>query len=456
MVSIKARFFGRQPLIQDLVQGVLAPFQPLDFSLVGPKMIGKSRLLKHLASLEGPLRGPDELGWRPERFRDGQNVIVGHYDCDWPAAQAHLTEFICQRLKVQLQEEEQLQLDWSQLKTAASPGQQIGQMVRQLGQQQIRVILLLDNFDRVLQSDRMTPDMVNELRPLTHELGLVVSTEYPLHDLNKTLAASPLFNVMHQHFVGLLEPAAAKAWIEAYEERFSLSEPVKQELLELAGSHPFLLARVNDLLMEMQPLLAEDEIIGVARLPLIRLRLAEHGRSLFEMNWRKLNEPQGQAALSLVEQLVQAAVPIGHVPAERTGALNWLINQALVTYKENHYTLFSPLLRKFLIEQMDLESPVPLTVPIAPTDIFESLTPIEAELLRYFQARSGVVISIEELLAEVWNQPEASPRRVQEAIRRLRNSLSRQSRAIGAIENERGLGYRFIPTSSFSGTQRTP
>src|SRR5688572_27212991 len=165
MVSIKARFFGRQSLIQDLVQGVLAPFQPLDFSLVGPKMIGKSRLLKYLASLEGPLRGPDEWGWRPERFRDGQNVIVGHYDCKWPAAQAHLTEFICQQLKAQLQDEEQIQLDWSQLKNAASPGQQIGQMVRQLRQQQIRVVLLLDNFDRILQSDRMTPDMANELRP---------------------------------------------------------------------------------------------------------------------------------------------------------------------------------------------------------------------------------------------------------------------------------------------------
>jgi hypothetical protein len=448
MASIKARFFGRQSLIQDLVQGVLAPFQPLDFSLVGPKMIGKSRLLKYLASLEGPLRGPDELGWRPERFQDGQNVIVGRYDCKWPAAQAHLTEFICQQLKTQLQDEEQIQLDWSQLQNAASPGQQIGQMVRQLRQQQIRVVLLLDNFDHVLQSDRMTPDMVNELRPLSHELGLVVSTESPLHDLNKTVAASPLFNVMHQHFVGLLEPAAAKAWIEAYEERFSLSEPVRQELLELAGSHPFLLARVNDLLTEMQPLLSEGEVIGPDRLPLIRLRLAEHGRPLFEMNWRKLNEAQGQMAWPLVEQLTQAPIPIGQIPAEQTGALNWLINQALVTYKENSYTLFSPLLRKFLIEGMGLEQPALLALPVSAAEIFENLTPKEAELLRYFQAHSGVVISIEELLAEVWNQPEASPRRVQEAIRRLRNSLSQQSRTVGAIENERGLGYRFVPISS--------
>jgi hypothetical protein len=291
--------------------------------------------------------------------------------------------------------------------------------------------------------------MVNELRPLTSELGLVVATDSPLHDLNKTLAASPLFNVMHQHFVGLLEPAAAKAWVDAYDERFALSEPVKQTLLDLAGGHPFLLARVNDILMEMQPVLSEGDVVGVAQLPLMRLRLAEHGRSLFEMSWRKLNEAQGQAALPLVEQLLQTPIPIGQVPPEQTSALNWLINQALVTYKENRYTLFSPLLRKFLIEQMGLEqlSPAPI-LPSLSGDIFEKLTPKEADLLRYFQTHSHRVISLEQLLADVWNQPEASSRRVQEAIRRLRNSLSQQSPSIGTIENERGLGYRFIPSDS--------
>lgn len=445
MDSIKVRFFGRQTIIQDLVQGVLAPGQPLDFSIVGPKMIGKSRLMKHLAAANGPLRGPDPFEWRPERFQDGQNVIVGHYDCDWPAAKVHLTEFIFQQLKAQLQDEEHLQLDWSQLRNAASPGQQIGQIVRQLDQYQIRLVLLLDNFDHVLQSDQVTPDMINELRPLTSELGLVVTTDYPLHDLNKTLAASPLFNVMHQHFVGLLEPAAAKAWVDAYDERFALSEPVKQALLDMAGGHPFLLARVNDTLMEMQPMLSEGEVVGAARLPLMHLRLAEHGRSLFEMSWRKLNEVQGQAAMPLVKQLIHSPIPISQILPEQTSALNWLINQALVTYKENRYTLFSPLLRKFLLEQM---GPSIDNFPVSADDIFEKLTPKEADLLRYFQAHSHTVIPLEQLLADVWNQPDASPRRVQEAIRRLRNSLSQQSPVIGAIENERGLGYRFIPADS--------
>ena len=308
-MSIKARFFGRKTVLQDVVQGLLAPTQPLDYSLVGPNLIGKSRLLKYLASEDGPFKGPDPCNWRPEQFRDGHNIIVAHYDCDWPAAQEHLTRFISRRLKADLKEEKTLGLDWADIKDAVSqdavsPGQQIGQIVHQLNQKHITLVLLLDNCDHVLQSDSITPDMVNELRPLTNELGLMVATAQPLHDLNKTLAATPLFNVMHQHFVGLLEPAAARPWIDAYDEQFLLTADVNENLLELTGGHPFLLARINDILMEIQPLAANGERINKSHLPVIRLRLAEHGPRLIEMNWRKLNNYKDKAYVSVEEQSI--------------------------------------------------------------------------------------------------------------------------------------------------------
>ncbi len=450
MESIKARFFGRKTVLQDIVQGLLAPTQPLDFSVVGPTLIGKSRLLAHLSSEAGPLKGPDTFGWRPDRFRDGHNIVVGHYDCDWPAAQEHLTKFISQRLRAQLQDDKNLGLDWSRVDSATSPGQQIGQIVHQLDQKQIRLVLILDNFDEVLQSDSITPDMVNELRPLTNELGLVVATAQPLHDLNRTLAASPLFNVMHQHFVGLLEPVAAKAWIDAYDERSPLTPKLKGALLEMTGGHPFLLARINDILLEIQPLTQNGDRVNESHLSLFRLRLAEHGRQLFEMNWRKLGEYREKAAIPLVKELINDPIPIGQVPTEYSVALNWLINQASVTYKHNSYCLFSALYRKFLVEQLGLEQQEDGAITETPAgdhyeNIFKSLTPKEAELLRYFRTHSNTVVSIKQLLINVWNQPDASPRRVQEAIRRLRNSLNKQTPPIGVIKNERGVGYRYVP-----------
>ena len=449
--SIKAHFFGRKSILQDLVQGVLAPSQPLDFSLVGPKMIGKSRLLKYLASPEGPLKNPDLDHWRPEQFRDGENIFVGHYDCDWPDAKEHLTRFICNRMRLQLQEENEIKLNWNLVERATSPGQQIGQIVRQLNQQRIRVVLLLDNFDHVLLSNTITEDMINELRPLTNELGLVVAKEYPLHDLNLTLASSPLFNVMHQHFIGLLEPSFAREWVDKYSERLPFTPDVKEVLLELAGGHPFLLARINDIVVEMQPFVSENQQINEQHLPLIRLRLAEHGRPLFDTIWRKLQQKKGKAALPLVKQLINNPITMGQVPLEQISELNWLINQAIVIYNHNSYYLFSPLLQSYLVDILELEPSQAATVLSPKQDtahyqnFISSLPPKEADLLRYFQAHNNQVIGFDQLLADVWDQPDASPRRVQEAIRRLRNSLNKEQPPIGTIENERGVGYRYVP-----------
>lgn len=445
MDSIKARFFGRKTLIMDLVQGLLAPSQPLDYSLVGPKMIGKSRFLKFLASEEGPLQGPDPDGLRPERFRDGHSIIIGHYDCDWPEARAHLTQFISQRLRSQLENERwlQLELDWSRIDRASSAGQQIGQIVHQLELQQLRLVLLLDNFDHVLKSPTVIPDVINELRPLTNELGLVVATEEALHDLNQPVAASPLFNVMHQHFVGLLEPRAAREWVEAYQERFGFSDEIAVELQMLAGGHPFLLARINDVLTEAQTLLPGHSAVTEAQLPLIQLRLGEHGRPLFEMSWKKLIERP--TSIPLIQQLIQAPIGIGELPTDHAGTLNWLINQAMAKYDRVSYRLFSPLFVKFLRDKEQISAePEPRAANF--DQFLQNLAPKEADLLRYLRLHSHTIVSVDQLLADVWQQPEASPRRVQEAIRRLRYTLSRQTPSLGVIENQRGEGYRFVPS----------
>jgi hypothetical protein len=150
----------------------------------------------------------------------------------------------------------------------------------------------------------------------------------------------------------------------------------------------------------------------------------------------------------MVKQLMESPMEIGQVPTEQVAALNWLINQAIVNFDKNSYHLFSPLLAKFLGERIGLEPAEALATRTAASNhaaIFESLTPKEADLLRYFQEHSHTVLSTEQLLADVWNQPEASPRRVQEAIRRLRNSLNKQTPPIGFVKNERGAGYRYIP-----------
>ncbi|MEX1020320.1 MAG: helix-turn-helix domain-containing protein [Litorilinea sp.] len=490
-------FFGRARIVRDMVTGLLAP-QPGSFSLVGSKLVGKSRLLDFLASDDGPLLGEIHRDLRPYAFADAAHIVVLKLNCDWPEAQANFLDYLARRLQHHLREVEQIQLDWRNLDAETGPGRRIWTMARQLNQQSYRLILLLDNFDSVFANQLLSADAIDELRPLTLEMALVVATEQPLHDLDRELAASPLFNVMTQLFVGLLEPEAARRWLQLYAATYSGLDTILDELTVLTGNHPFLLERVDDILAELQAMLppggsplSDGGSLNSDVLPLIGLRLAEHGRLLFATYWRMLSNPprrmESRPVQPLLTRLHAGSLPMSEVTRELFPVLNWLINQAVVTFDPGDnppgYRLFSPLFAEFLAarpitrhaasvtraadERPDPDgkfSPDKRAEADAPSraageprphalsgqpeaPIFGELTKTESLLLRYFQARSREVVSPGDLLEHVWKRPDASPRRVQEAIRRLRLQLADAEPPVGVIENERGRGYRFVPAA---------
>jgi DNA-binding response OmpR family regulator len=137
------------------------------------------------------------------------------------------------------------------------------------------------------------------------------------------------------------------------------------------------------------------------------------------------------------------------VAREEIPALNWLINQCMVVAGPQGYQLFSPLLADFLANRLaNVTSALPAKRAVPPPldeGIYEQLSKTERGLLYYFQTHPNTIIAPEQLLADVWKRPDASPRRVQEAIRRLRLQLEVADPPIGNVENERGRGYRFIP-----------
>ncbi len=452
MESVKSQFFGRERILYEIVQGVLAP-QPTSFSLVGSKLIGKSRLLNYLASDTGPLLQRELADWRPLAYQDSSRVLVARFDCDWPELQEDLLGHMYRHLAQRLAEVERIRINWDPVQEESNPSRQLWQICRQLNRLGYRLVLLLDNFDTVFENQLLSVETIDELRPLTLEIALVVATEQPLHDLDRDLAASPLFNVMTQLFLSLMEPEAAQKWLAAYAEHFPGIETMVPELLELTGPHPFLLGRIGDIFTEVEQMLPPGQMVDRAHLPLLRLRLAEHGRLLFETCWNKIRKPprrlEGSAIQALLKRLLKAPLQIQEVRAEQFPALNWLINQAMVAYTNAGYRLFSPLFGEFLSARL-AEHPTPAAPPaprLETVPIYDRLTKIEAALLRYFEARPHQIIPPEQLLADIWKRPDASPRRVQEAIRRLRLQLQDASPPVGVIENERGRGYRFVPAT---------
>ena len=91
-------------------------------------------------------------------------------------------------------------LDETRIEAQTSPARKVWQIARQLQEMRCRLVVLMDNFDRAFEQQLIHLDSADELRPLTLEMALVVATEQPLHDLDRELAASPLFNVMTQVF----------------------------------------------------------------------------------------------------------------------------------------------------------------------------------------------------------------------------------------------------------------
>lgn len=453
MERVANRFFGRERVVREIVMGVLAP-QPTSFSVVGTKYTGKSLLLQHLTAPDGPLHSDEFEDWRPPMFADGGAVISTIVDCSWSDVRSDLMGYLVTHVRRQLETDEGIELDWRSVESQPTSARRMLQLTRQLRAMGYRLVVFMDNFDRVFEDQLISHENADELRPLTPELALVVTTQQPLHDLDRELAASPLFNVMTQLFIGLIEPDAARAWLMAYAERFPAVVAMSDLLLELTGTHPFLLRRVGEIFGEIQQYVAPGESIGPAHAELIRLRLAEHGRLLFTTQWRKLQEPSRMPAATVQSLLVQlilgplspAKVERGHMPT-----LNWLINQAVVSFGPQGYKLYSPLFAEFLAPRLQTAQPdVPVyTTPGTPLEelpIYTELTKTEEALLRYFRARSNTIVSPEQLLSDVWNRPDASPRRVQEAIRRLRLQLAEAEPPIGNIENERGRGYRFVPS----------
>ena len=226
-------------------------------------------------------------------------MLVTWIDCDWQDAQANLIGWIYERLQEQVRGEGSLPINWQRVEAQPSDSRRIWQLARDLKEQGIRLVLLLDNFDRVFESQLISADAMDELRPLTFEMALLVATEQPLHDLDRELAASPLFNVMTQLFLGLLEPNVAREWVLSYADEFPIVAELADDLVALTGQHPFLLRRLGEILIEVRQMLPPDAGDGALLLPLLRLRLAEHGRLLFETIWRRLqNLPAAPAARS--------------------------------------------------------------------------------------------------------------------------------------------------------------
>ncbi len=451
---LQDKLFPRAQL-QSITEGVLAT-QPRNFSLIGAKFMGKTRILNHLASPNGPLLESDQAQ------RLGLDLAVIYFDCAWPKAHEDLLSFLADGVRRHFQQgNDHLSSELEDLRSIADGGERLRRFMVTLKRANVRPVLLLDNFDTLIEgAGGEMEQTINQLRPLTREMVLIVASERPLHEANRELASSPLFNLLNQLFLRLIEPQEVDEILREVTQNCANQDQMMATLAQWTGGHPFLISRIAEILLDVDEMLPGRDPIGQAHLPLIRLRLSEdYGHLLFGELWSALQNDQDSrtaGARDLVQRLIDDPMPLAQIQAEEGRSFFWLLNQGIVRIEQDTCHLFSPLFAEYVMRRLEtqdgptmrysLDSHVPGHVNRAGLEEqVQQFTPQERNLFRYFLERPGELVTIDQLLQDVWKRPNASARRVQEGIRRLRNRLDTLQRPIGEIENEWGEGYRFIP-----------
>lgn len=184
-------------------------------SLVGPRRIGKTWLMKYLKLMAS------------ERF--GSHVRVGYLDLTAPSC-ATLTGFTVEALKaLHLPIPDRVAADGHSLI-------ELEQGVRELQSKDLVPILCLDEFENVIKLDTYPGIVLEHLRAITQVgLGLVVSTRKPLIEMvDASLQTSPFFNVCHQVLLKPFERRDAESFAQSKSDQAGFTNQERDYLLQFA------------------------------------------------------------------------------------------------------------------------------------------------------------------------------------------------------------------------------
>ncbi len=425
-----ASFHGR---VRETEQALALLGSAQSVSIVGPRRIGKSSLLFHLAN--PAIYGRHGLATERECF-----VYVDCEPWGWlTAPEVHLS----------LLEELSEALDAGAAGQLALPSAPLSyrafeRAIRDVARRGLHITLLLDEFEALGANPHLDADFFSGLRALAtrHAISFVTASATPLLELtytNRGVLSSPFFNFFAQLRLRLFSRTEAEALLSAPAPSTGVAFDARtvDELLELAGPHPFLLQIAAYHAWELQsrrdgPLDGHDH----AYLRGLFLAEAEAHWSYF---WRTL-AAEDQRALVLLPVAARSD------PA----AVRRLVDAGLVRTENDEAVPLSEAFGAFIRQQavpgLLQASPVALDreqrIALAGGRVL-ALTPTEFEVLVCLLAEAGRVVAHRQLEERVWpGEYIDDPERLKTAIKTLRRALGD---AASCLQNVRGTGYMFVP-----------
>jgi hypothetical protein len=427
-------FFNRQREVSQAL-GLLRNLQ--NVALVGPRRIGKTSLLFHLADPAihtGQGLSPDEYVFA---YLDGEE----------------LTELDAGQIRRAMMEDlvAALEAGGHEVPTVALPEgrgplgyRSFRQAVRGLIQRGLKLIFCFDEFECLGANPHLGPSFFSSLRGLASQFDVayVTASKVPIQALSYAYAetlSSPFFNTFAHLHLGLFSDDNAHRLIEELAAKVDVPFPseLSDSIVELAGSHPLLLQIAGFHAFELWRVQGgkwkKDDCDPLRR------RLMAEAEPHFHYYWRHLTDG---------ERYTLAALPLTQEDESQRGAIRRLERACLIRQTDQGYAYLSPTFETYVRRQS-----VPRLLQLGPflldlsrqTALCHQLplrvTKTEFRALAHLIRRPGEVVTPEELEKALWgNEYIEDPERVRAVIKSLRKALEDEAEC---LVTKWGVGYMF-------------
>ena len=421
-----AFFFDRQAEVQralgDLMQGQ-------SIAVIGQRKIGKTSFLHHISL-------PETLA---QQGIPSDQYLFAFIDCQGLGSQgadgshARIIEAIEEKLPPESDD-----LRTRESERRARPWESLRQLIRRIWQSGLHLVIMLDEFDHMLENPSLDLSFFSTLRSLVRfNVAFVTATLLsPMRArYMQQTKGSPFLNIFIPLWLGLFEPKASRDMVHTLAERgeSDLDGALLDWIVRVGGNHPFLTQVAGYWAWQLRH---ENGDSGSRRLESRRLESHDMERlqmvvyddmeAHFLYCWHHLAEGEQEALASLPSETLMPA-------------MEQLIKLGLVVEQGGQYQIFSPLFETFVRDRAGL-----LRLDLPQRQVYVSgraidLTPSHYAALRLLAAHPGRLVSYKELAQEVWpGECYEGSERTKVRVSKLRERLGPAGKC---IENRRGFGY---------------
>lgn len=264
-------FFGRRREAMRLAARI-ASDPPQSVAIIGDRRIGKSSLLYYISHpdvVKDYLDEPEQTLFLFLDFQEERRLTIEGFI---ESVLRHLQEATKERYSFR----------------EAPDYEGLQKVVAELNNDGLRLILMLDEFDRVTRSSSFDADFFAFLRSLAghHNVAYITSTSRDLQQLCHTneISDSPFFNIFSTIRLGPLTRTEALELVQVPSQNVGIPlEEYTELILDIGGFFPFFLQMACSAVFE---LLAEEDEAPRKR---VCERFMEEARPHFQFYWEQMN-----------------------------------------------------------------------------------------------------------------------------------------------------------------------